>query len=468
MRTAMSFLTIGALVTALAYLPAVAAERTVPRAQGELQLSYAPIVARVAPAVVNVYARSVVHQRLSPLFNDPFFQRFFGDAQGLQRDRVRNSLGSGFIVSPEGLVITNHHVIEGGQQIKVALADKREFEAEVLLKDERTDLAVLKIKGGDEAFPYLEFDDSDEIAVGDIVLAIGNPFGVGQTVTSGIISALARTRVGVKDYGFFIQTDAAINPGNSGGPLVDMNGRVIGINSSIYSRSGGNLGIGFSIPSNMAKVVLADAIRGGPVRRPWLGARLQAVTPDIAGTLKLDRPAGALVAELYPHGPMQRAGLKTGDVVTSVDGRAVDDPDALDYRVATKGIGSVVRLEVERDGGTLEASLPLEAAPEDPPRDRRLLTGGHPLSGAEVANLNPALAEELSLPMESRGVIVRKVQDGSTADRIGLEEGDIVEQVDGTSIDSVGRLVAALADNPRAIDLVIQRDGRLIRSLVRG
>src|SRR6202167_5665730 len=257
-----------------------AVDRQVPSSMGQLQLSFAPIVKRVAPAVVNVYASHVVENQ-NPFMADPFFRQFFGG--GMPREQVERSLGSGVIVDASGLVVTNYHVIANASEVKVALADKREFDADIVLKDQRSDLAVLRIKGAKERFPTLEFANSDDLQVGDVVLAIGDPFGVGQTVTHGLVSAVARTQVGISDYQFFIQTDAAINPGHSGGALVDMNGRLVGINTAIFSRSGGSQGIGFAIPANMVKVVVASAKGGGKsVKRPWLGARLQAVTPEIA------------------------------------------------------------------------------------------------------------------------------------------------------------------------------------------
>jgi S1-C subfamily serine protease len=261
------------------------AETAVPQSRPEVQLSFAPIVKRTAPAVVNVYAKRIERQQESGLLADPFFRRFFGEDGnfGRPRERVANSLGSGVIVDATGYIVTNNHVIANGSDIRVVLSDRREFEAKLLLADERTDLAVLKIDAGDEELPILPLSDSDNLEVGDLVLAIGNPFGVGQTVTSGIVSALARTQVGITDYQFFIQTDAAINPGNSGGALVDMNGELVGINTAIFSRSGGSIGIGFSIPSNMVNTVVATAKSGSnKIKRPWLGVELQDVTPDVA------------------------------------------------------------------------------------------------------------------------------------------------------------------------------------------
>src|SRR6185436_13756429 len=313
----------------------IAQERRVPT-QSELRLSYAPVVQHVAPAVVNVYAAKVVQNR-NPLLDDPIFRRFFGVPGGPGGNQVQRSLGSGVIVDAGGLIVTNNHVIEGVDEVKVSLVDKREFEAILVLKDPRTDLAILRVKDGHERFPVLDFADSDALQVGDLVLAIGNPFGVGQTVTHGIVSALARTQVGVSDYQFFIQTDAAINPGNSGGALVDMTGKLAGINTAIFSRSGGSQGIGFAIPSNMVRVVVASAKSGGKaVKRPWLGARLQAVTPEIAETLGLRTPSGALVANVAPGSPAARAGLKLSNLIVAIDGQAIEDHNAFDYRFATR------------------------------------------------------------------------------------------------------------------------------------
>src|SRR6478752_7760553 len=286
-------------------------------------MSYAPIVKRVVPAVVTVSAAKTVSNR-NPLMEDPCFGRFFSQQFG-PREQTQQSLGSGVLVDPSGLIVTNNHVIDGADQVKISLADKREFPVDVVLKDPRADLAVLRVKeANSERFPVIDFGNSDDLQVGDVVLAVGNPFGVGQTVTHGIVSAVARTQVGISDYQFFIQTDAAINPGNSGGALVDMAGRLVGLNTAIFSRSGGSQGIGFAIPVNMVKVVVASAQGGSSVvRRPWLGAKLQAVTPEIAEGLGLKRPAGALVASVAPKSPAARAGLKTGDLLVAVDGQPV-------------------------------------------------------------------------------------------------------------------------------------------------
>jgi len=442
----------------------LAAQARLPESRAEITLSFAPVVKKAAPAVVNVYARRVVRQRGFSLFEgDPFFERFFGGPGfGVPRERVQSSLGSGVIVSADGIVVTNNHVIAGATDIKIALADRREFEAELVLKDEETDLAVLRAVDAKEPFPYLELGDSDALEVGDLVLAVGNPFGVGQTVTSGIVSAVARTRVGISDYRFFIQTDAAINPGNSGGALVAMDGRLVGVNSAIFTRSGGSLGIGFAIPANMVRVVIDSAHDGGRVRRPWVGASMQTVTADIAESLGLARPGGALVSEADPQSPAAGAGLKPGDVITAVDGHEVVDVEGFGFRIATRGIGGTARLEVLRDGRTLTLDVPLEAPPEIPPREETLLSGTHPLSGATVVNVSPAVADELRLGLQAEGVAVTAVVQGTPADNVRLKRGDIIRQVNGVKISSVRQLKSVVEARAHRWQLVIQRGDRVM------
>ena len=448
---------------------APAAEKTLPASRAEIELSYAPLVKRVAPAVVNVFSRRAVRAaRRSPFFDDPFFRRFFGENFPFDRPRRRmqSSLGSGVIVSPDGLIVTNHHVVAGSEAIKVALSDRREFEARLILADERTDLAVLRIDAGDEALPWLPLRDSNELEVGDLVLAIGNPFGVGQTVTGGIVSALARTRLGIGDLGFFIQTDAAINPGNSGGALVTLDGKLAGINTAIYSRSGGSMGIGFAIPANMVAAVIRGALEGGRMRRLWLGVSGQAVTAEIARSIGLDRPGGVIVNGVYGSGPADRAGVRVGDVIVGVDGREVTDPASLAYRIATRPPGGAL-VNLVRNGRRLDLRVGLVEPPEEPPRDRTSLAGRHPLAGATVANLSPALADELGLDPMRRGVIVLAVARGSPAARIGARTGDLVREVNGRPVASVAALHSlldrtrggwriALERGERRIDLVIQ------------
>jgi Do/DeqQ family serine protease len=454
-----------ALVAALAQSGA-AQERRVPESLGQLQLSYAPIVQRAAPAVVNVYAARVVQNR-NPFFDDPFFRQFFGGG-GMPREQVQRSLGSGVIIDPSGLVVTNFHVIKDADQVKVALADKREFDADIVLKDQRSDLAVLRIKDAHERFPTLEFGDSDRLQVGDVVLAIGDPFGVGQTVTHGIVSALARTEVGISNYQFFIQTDAAINPGNSGGALVDMSGRLIGINTAIYSRSGGSQGIGFAIPSNMVRVVVASAKGGSTaVQRPWLGAKLQQVTPDIADSLGLKRPSGALVANVTADSPAARAGIRTGDVIVSVDGTAIDDPNAFDYRFATKPLGGTARVGLMRQGRESVVAVALQPLPETP-RDEIEIKSASPFRGATVANLSPALADELRLDPQASGVVITAVAGGSTAQAIGFQPGDIIVDVNNEKIDKTADLERVSKARNRSWRVTFRRGGQQISMMFGG
>ncbi len=461
-------LAITVILAALFVRNGFAQERVLPQVQSEIQLSFAPLVRQVVPAVVNVYAsRRVQQQANSPFMNDPFFRRFFDERGfGVPQSRVQSALGSGVIVSPAGIVVTNNHVIAGATDIKIVLSDKREFEAEVILKDELTDLAVLRVVDATEAFPALDLGDSDALEVGDLVLAVGNPFGVGQTVTSGIVSALARTRVGISDYQFFIQTDAAINPGNSGGALVDMSGKLVGINTAIYSRSGGSNGIGFAIPVNMARVVIESAQTGGIVLRPWFGAEMQAVTAEIAESIGMQRPTGVMITAVGPRGPARSGGLEVGDVILSVDGVGIEGPQALNYRLATRGIGGAASLTVMRRGREIPVSIALEVPPEDPPRNETLVEGRNPFSGATVANLSPALAAELRRGFGETGVVVMQVEPQSRANLLRLRRGDIIREVNGADVQRVDDLVDALGVQARSWALAVERDGRVIRVVV--
>jgi len=441
-------------------------EIRVPSSLGEIKLTYAPVVRRVAPAVVNVYAARVVENR-APLFDDPIFRRFFGGG-GAGREQVQRSLGSGVIVDPSGLVVTNHHVIENADQIKVSLADKREFEADIVLRDQRSDLAVLRLKGTHDRFAAIELGDSDALQVGDVVLALGNPFGVGQTVTHGIVSAVARTQVGITDYQSFIQTDAAINPGNSGGALVDLAGRLVGINTAIFTRSGGSQGIGFAIPANMVRAVIASAQGGSRVvRRPWLGAKLQAVSPDIADSLSLKRPSGALVASVAAKSPAARAGLRAGDLITAIDGQPVDDTSAFEYRYATKPLGGQAQLGVMRGGREIKVPVALETAPEGP-RDETVVKARSPLLGATVASLSPALAEELRLDYTAQGVAVTDIEDGSAAQSYGFQKGDLVLTINNAKIETTQDLVRAVSQPSRVWRFTILRGGQQITAVLSG
>jgi Do/DeqQ family serine protease len=443
----------------------VAADRRVPSGNAEVQLSFAPLVKETAPAVVNVYAARAVPARQSPFANDPFFGQFFGQRFD-SRPRMESSLGSGVIVDRMGLVVTNNHVVADADEVKIAFADGREFQTTVLLKDDKVDLAVLKIEG-EGPFPTLAMGNSDGLEIGDLVLAIGNPFGIGQTVTNGIVSALARTHIGVNDFGFFIQTDAAINPGNSGGALIDMQGQLVGVNTAIFSRSGGSNGIGFAIPSNMVASFVRAAREGDRFEQPFLGAGFAPVTPDIAEALGLDRPTGALVHEVGGDTPAAEAGLEVGDVILAVGDVAIDSPDALGYRLATTGIGGVAKLQILRGNERLAVDLPLQPAPETPLRDQRVLSGETPFAGATVLNLSPRVASELDLPMNKTGVVVTAVARGSYAARFGLRPRDILLSLNGQPIVSTEALEAMLAGRFLGWRFELERDGRRMSQLVR-
>ncbi|MDO9416933.1 MAG: DegQ family serine endoprotease [Pararhizobium sp.] len=430
-----------------------------------MQLSFAPLVKQTANAVVNVYAERLVERR-SVFADDAFLQEFFGQRMP-NRSEKQSSLGSGVIVGANGIVVTNNHVIEGADDIKVALADGREFASKVVLKDDRLDLAVLKIEGT-APFDTVPLGDSDAVEVGDLVLAIGNPFGVGQTVTSGIVSALARNQVSPGDFGFFIQTDAAINPGNSGGGLIDMKGALIGINTAIFSKGGGSNGVGFAIPSNLVKAFVTSA-EGGSASfiRPYIGATFSPVTSEVAEALGLDRARGALVSSVAKGGPAELAGLKPGQVVTAFNGIPVEHPDALGYRLSTAGIGHEVTITVSDNGALSDIKLKLDQAPETAPRDERLIEGRNPFAGAVVANLSPRLAEELRMPSESAGVVITDVNRGSPAARIGLAPKDIIIAINGTAIDTSEKLASVAAEDEGLWRVEIERDGQRIRQFFR-
>ncbi|MCK0199000.1 DegQ family serine endoprotease [Ancylobacter sp. 6x-1] len=468
-----------ALLIALSSLPAAAQQPAglpqVPRSRAEIGLTFAPVVSRVAPAIVNVYALKV-EPRSNPMLDDPFFRRFFGDRGGPDvpdaegpSERIQRSLGSGVLVDPTGVVVTNNHVIDGADEIRIALADKREYDAKVVLRDPRTDIAILRLENAKGSFPSAVLGSSDDLEVGDIVLAIGNPFGVGQTVTQGIVSALARTQRGITDYGFFIQTDAAINPGNSGGALVDGAGRVVGINTAIFSRSGGSQGIGFAIPADMVRVVLQSALNGSKVvRRPWLGADLQAVTADIADGLDLARPTGALVQNVVPDSPAEKAGLRSGDLIVAVAGQEVDDPDAFGFRFATRPLGGQVELGIVRQGKEMKLAVALQAAPESVPREEITLEGRSPLAGATVVNLSPAVIDEMRTVDATKGVVITAVAEDSPAQRTSFKPGDVIVEINGIPIAKTADLQNLMRTPQRAWRVTLQRGGRVVTALLPG
>jgi len=437
--------------------------RAVPQGSAQMKSSFSPVVRRAAPAVVNISAKRLVRQQA-----DPFWQLF---GRGVPQSRVAQSLGSGVIVRFDGVIVTNNHVVEDGQDITVALSDRREFPARILLADPRTDLAILKIEiPAGERLDVLALDDSGDAQVGDLVLAIGDPFGVGQTVTNGIISALDRNTDPTGEGGSaYIQTDAAINPGNSGGALVDMDGDLIGVNSFILSRSGSSSGVGFAIPASVVRRAVETAVGGGRrVVRPWLGARTQSVTPDIAKSLGLARPQGALVADLWPNGPAARAGLRQGDVVTQADGKPIVDAGALSFAIRNHRPGDTVPLMVHRaDGQEQAVSLRAEPPPATPARDERTLVGRSPFDGATVVNLSPAVADELGMDtFAGQGVLVSKLTRG-LAMNVGLRPGDIVRQVNGRQIQTVQDLAEAVGTPAAAWQVTIERNGQQITATFR-
>ncbi|KMW56739.1 Periplasmic serine protease, DO/DeqQ family [Candidatus Rhodobacter oscarellae] len=434
---------------------AAGAETKVPGSDLEVKLSYAPVVKAVVPSVVNIYAKRVVESRASPFANDPFFREFFGDLRA--RPRLQNSLGSGVILG-DGLVVSNFHVVGNATDIRVVLADKREYDAELVLGDAQTDLAVLRMRDAPD-LPALGFADSDAVEVGDLVLAVGNPFGVGQTVSSGIISARARTGQVAGRKGYFIQTDAPINPGNSGGALVDMAGRLVGINSAIVTRSGGSNGIGFAIPGNLVRQYVRQAEAGAEaLERPWAGVTVQPIDGPLAEALGLDRPQGVLISALHPASPFAAAGLTVGDVVTAIGGHPVDGGPEMLFRLMTMGVGGTTEVGYLHDFEPETSEVALITAPEDPPREPITVTSQSVLRGLSVANLNPALISEMGLGFEAKGVVVVGV-DGE-ARRARLRKGDILRAVNGEAIERSTDLSRITRARPRVLEITFERGGQ--------
>ncbi|WP_312218869.1 Do family serine endopeptidase [Brevundimonas sp.] len=421
--------------------------RVAPRDAGSLKTSFAPVVREAAPAVVNISARGVQRVR------DPFFELFGGGPQS----RVTGSIGSGVIVRPDGIVVTNNHVIQNMQEIRVTLNDRREYPAKVLLADERSDIAVLQLENLDGDLPVLRIDDQEQQQVGDLVLAIGNPFGVGQTVTNGIISALNRTETGISDSGSFIQTDAPINPGNSGGALVDMDGDLIGINTAIFSRTGSSTGVGFAVPATMVKRVVDSAVGGAKsVERAWLGVKGDSVSSDMARSLGLERPQGLMVTDVYAGGPAARAGIEQGDVITAIDGAEVNDQGGLNFRVGTRSPNDTVAVSILRDGRTQTLNARVSTLPGDADPGQGTVVGQGALAGLQGVALNPALADRLGGDPFTSGVVVTGLQRNSVPARIGLRPNDLVVQIDGRAVTTV----AALGRAQRGSELTIVRNGR--------
>jgi Do/DeqQ family serine protease len=447
-------------VVFLALIPlGTRAETRVPESLADIQLTFAPVVDRAAPAVVNIYATRMVAERASPFFDDPFFQDLFRDF-GRTRPREQNSLGSGVIVGG-GLVVSNFHVVGNATDIRVVLADRREFAGTLVMADEEADLAVIRIEDADD-LPSLDLADSDALSVGDLVLAIGNPFGIGQTVTSGIISALDRSDgQGATAY---IQTDAAINQGNSGGALVDMDGDLIGINTMILSPSGTSAGVGFAVPSAMVRRVVESAAGGETaVTRAWLGASVSPMTSNEANRIGMDRPRGVIVNSVYRGSPAATAGVREGDVITAVGGQGVDDAAALNFRIGVVRPGEQVELTVFRDGSERTLRARVEAPPGDATPQTVTIGGRNPFTGAAVADLTPALADQIGADPMAGGVILTGVSGRSYAAAAGFRPGDIVRSLNGQEITSTRQLQQLIEGTERGWDIVILRNGQEVR-----
>ncbi len=448
------------LLIFLALLAVPLSAQTVPQSSAQIQLSFVPLVRQATPAVVNIYARSIVKSSRTPLQSDPFFERFFRSPDA-GKPRVQNSLGSGVILAQDGIVVSNYHVVGMATDIRIVMSDRREFSARVLLSDADSDLAILKI---DEAsdLPFLPLRNSDEVEVGELALAIGNPFGVGQTVSSGIVSGLARSGgPNGGGQGYFIQTDAPINPGNSGGALIDMSGNLIGIPTSILTRSGGSNGIGFAIPANLVAAFVAQARLGETqFARPWAGVSGQSVDADMAGPLGLDRPGGIIVSGLHPASPLRAAGVTVGDVILAVDDQEVHTPAEMVYRMSVTGLGKSAVVTLLRNGVAQVVNVTLMAAPEVPPRSLVTLGKRSLLPGLTLVRINPAVIAEMNLSLAVEGVVV--TDPGPFGPRVGLREGDVILAINGASVADPATALALLNGDARRIEMLVQRGAQRI------
>jgi Do/DeqQ family serine protease len=469
-RRIRAVLALAAVFSAGPFLPAPAetvpetgadsAREIVPESMAEMQLSFAPLVRKATPAVVNIYATTFTDEGESPYAGDPMLSKLFNELRNPE-PQVENSLGSGVILSADGLVVSNYHVVGQADQIRVVLSDRREFDAEIVLTDEESDLAVVRLRGASD-LPVLEFADSDRAEVGALVLAIGNPFGVGQTVSSGIISGLGRSTLSEgSERGYFLQTDAPINPGNSGGALIDMEGRLLGINTAILTRDGGSNGVGFAIPARLVAAVMAQAAAGASrFTRPFVGMTGQPVDAEMAEALGLDRPQGVMVAELHPDSPFAAAGLAPGDVILALDTLPVHSPPEVDFRLAVVGQGSAIPVLFLRDGVATETTVAL-TVPAASAQPTVTVTDDVPLRGLTVQALDPDEASELGLPPDVPGVIVTEARD--RAARMGLRPGDLLFAINGMELTDPETVPLIAAMGRRSWTLDVFRDGEVIR-----
>jgi serine protease Do len=429
-----------------------------------LAASYSPIIKEALPEVVNISSSRVVHHNeedANSLFDDPFFRQFFGDRQPRgqkPQTEKEQSLGSGVIVGTNGYIITNNHVVDGATDVKVFLRDKRELTAKVIGKDPKTDIAILKVDA--DHLAAIPLGDSSKVEVGDLAFAIGDPFGVGQTVTMGIVSATGRANLGIEDYEDFIQTDAAINPGNSGGALIDSRGELIGINTAILSHSGGNQGVGFAIPINLAKQVMDQIVDHGHVVRGFLGATIQNVTPAMGKALGLDNTDGVLIGDVTPNGPAAKAGLKPGDVIIKVNGESVPDSAALRLHISETAPDTTVALNVRRGSSTIDLNVKLGELPADREQAKDEGSGLQTLRGLQVEALTPAVQQQLHLSGELQGVVVAQVDPGSAAASAGVRQGDVVQEVNRKPVSTVSEFEQAMhSAEGSPVLLRIIRDG---------
>ncbi|MFA3920425.1 trypsin-like peptidase domain-containing protein [Ruegeria hyattellae] len=448
------------IALSLAAASMASAETAVPKSQAEISLGFAPVVKQAAPAVVNIYAKIIRQGRASPLFSDPFFRDFF-QGRAAPRKRVENSLGSGVILTEDGYVVSNYHVVGMATEIRVVTTDRREFEAEVVLGDRENDIAILKLFGA-QGLPSLDLRDSDQVEVGELALAIGNPFGVGQTVSSGIVSGLARSGTATGNArGYFLQTDAPINPGNSGGALVDVNGDLIGINTSILTRSGGSNGIGFAIPAKLVAEFLRQAQDGSiAFQQPWAGMSGQQMTVDIAESLGLHLPTGFVLSDLHPLSPFAKAGFRAGDVITHMDGQEVNSPPEMKFRMAVAGIGGTALVTRYRGGASDQVDVAMHPAPDEPSAQETTLDDYTVLPGLTVARANPAVIVRLALSVSTEGVAV--VDPGPLGNRAGIRRGDIVVSINGHEIDAPPDVQRTLTDPGRWVRMVLNRRGQSV------
>jgi serine protease Do len=454
----------GQPVFGAASMPAPVVRDKAPIPLGSLENGFASILKPALPAVVNISSSKVVKPKSEsgPFFNDPFFRQFFGDQFGQQmrpRPEREQSLGSGVIVTPDGTIITNNHVIDGASDIKVFLSDNREFQAKLVGADPKTDVAVLRIDA--TGLPTLPLGDSTKLQVGDLVLAIGDPFGIGRTATMGIVSATGRGNLGIENYEDFIQTDASINPGNSGGALIDLHGDLIGINTAILSGgSGGNQGIGFAIPIAMARNVMDQIVHHGKVVRGYLGVHIQPVSPEIAKQFGLGQPHGVLIGDVSPDTPGARAGLKRGDVVLEVNGQAVDQANQLQLQISQMAPGTPVKLQIWRDGKAQDLTVTLGELPEKAEKTSEGENSGGALEGVDVQNLTPEIAQQLNLSAGTRGVVVTSVDPASPAAASGLERGVVIQEVNHKPVSNIAQFRQALeASGNQPVLLLINQDG---------